>query len=418
MGELILAINAGTSSVGLTIFNRHRPPRKIATAKVAGITAPPRTFKYSHGHTKQRREVDEKIDTPQEAFTYLLTHFLNDPKLTIISSKDDFAYICHRVVHGGDFTREAVISTDTFSYLEALQDLAPLHNTASLDIIRTCLNEIPGAKSVAYFDTTFHRSLPDYIKAYPIHQEVARSNWLRKYGFHGISYSFILRSVAEFLKKPVELTNIIALHLGSGASVCAIRGGKSIDTSMGLTPLSGLPGATRSGDIDPTLVFHYTSEACKLSSSSTKDMHLTQAEEILNKQAGWGAIAGTTDFSKIATDSPETDMHKLAFDIFVDRIVGFIGSYFVKLDSEVDAVVFAGGIGERSAMLRAAIVQKCRCLGLSICQRKNSKGFYDNASTVIDISEKSSQSPAILVCQTNEEVYCTHYPQVSLLSIH
>ncbi|KMU79721.1 propionate kinase [Coccidioides immitis RMSCC 3703] len=130
---------------------------------------------------------------------------------------------------------------------------------------------------------------------------------------------------------------------------------------MGLTPLSGLPGATRREDIDPTLVFHYTSEACKLSSSSTKDMHFTQAEEILNKQAG-----------------------------------------------EVDAVVFAGGIGERSAMLRAAIVQKCRCLGLSICQRKNSKGFYDNALTVIDISEKSSQSPAILVCQTNEEYEMAH----------
>ncbi|EEP82659.1 acetate kinase [Uncinocarpus reesii 1704] len=404
MGEAILAINAGTSSVGVTIFNRENPPRKIATAKVAGITAPPRVFKYAHGDTKQSKEIEEQIDTPQNAFKYLLTHFLNDSELEIAGKKDDIAYICHRVVHGGDFKHEAVITTDTFGYLEALQDLAPLHNTASLDIIRTCLNEIPNAKSVAYFDTTFHQSLPDYIKTYPVRQDVARSNWLRKYGFHGISYKFIARSVAEFLKKPLDSTNIIALHLGSGASLCAIRAGKPIDTSMGLTPLAGLPGATRSGDIDPTLVFHYTSEASKLSSSSTKDMRLTQAEEILNKQAGWKALTGSTDFSKIATESPETDMHRLAFDIFVDRIVGFIGSYFVKLDGVVDAVVFAGGIGEKSAILRKAIAEKCRCLGFLINQQANSKDIADDAHTVTDMSAKSGQKPAVLVCQTDEEV--------------
>ncbi|WEW55229.1 acetate kinase [Emydomyces testavorans] len=231
MGEAILAINAGTSSVGLTVFDLQNPPRKIATAKVASITAPPQTFQYSHGANKKRQEIDEKLETPQAAFKYLLTHFLHDAELKIVSSKDDIAYICHRVVHGGDFDHEAVITTDSFEYLEALQDLAPLHNTASLDIIRTCLDEIPRAKSVAYFDTTFHQSIPEYIKTYPIHQDVAKSNWLRKYGFHGISYRFISRSVAEFLEKPLETTNIIALHLGSGASICAIKNGKSFDTS-------------------------------------------------------------------------------------------------------------------------------------------------------------------------------------------
>ncbi|WEW55228.1 acetate kinase [Emydomyces testavorans] len=173
---------------------------------------------------------------------------------------------------------------------------------------------------------------------------------------------------------------------------------------MGLTPLAGLPGATRSGDIDPTLVFHYTSEACKLSSSSTKDMRLTQAEEILNKKAGWKALTGTTDFSKIATERPESDMHKLAFDIFVDRIIGFVGNYFVKLDGEVDAIVFAGGIGEKSELLRRAVAEKCRCLGLSLNQQANSKGVADDSPIVIDISENPGQAPAVLVCQTNEEV--------------
>lgn len=127
MGEAILAINAGTSSVGMTVFDLQSPPRAIATAKVAGITAPPRTFKYSHGKNKNSREIEEKIETPQDAFKYLLKHFLNDSELDIVSNKDDFAYICHRVVHGGEFEHAAVITTDTFGYVEKLQELAPLY---------------------------------------------------------------------------------------------------------------------------------------------------------------------------------------------------------------------------------------------------------------------------------------------------
>ncbi|KAI1971664.1 hypothetical protein LOZ53_006275 [Ophidiomyces ophidiicola] len=401
MAKAILAINAGTSSVGVTIFDVSCPPREIATAAIVGITSSPTIFKYSHGDNRKSQDIQEHIETPQDAFRYLLAHFLDDSKLTVTKDKADFSYVCHRVVHGGDFNQATVIDTNTLHYLEALRDLAPLHNTPSLDIIRTCLDEIPAAKSVAYFDTTFHRSIPDYIKTYPIRQEVARSNWLRKYGFHGISYEFVSRSVAEFLMKPLELTSIIALHLGSGASVCAIKNGKSLDASMGLTPLSGLPGATRSGDIDPTLVFHYTSEASKISTS--KDLHLTRAEEILNRSAGWKALTGTTDFSKIATETPETDMHKLAFDLFVDRVAGFIGSYFVKLDGNVDALVFAGGIGEKSAMLRKAVAQKCQCLQVSIDPQANSADISDESPTVINISEKPHQRPAVLICQTDEE---------------
>ncbi|EGE02361.1 acetate kinase [Trichophyton equinum CBS 127.97] len=411
MGRVILSVNAGSSSVKVNVYHLKNPPVEVAAASVSGLTAPPSVFKYEHGSNHQKHETEEEIKSPQDAFKYILKRLLHDQELQVVSSNSDYAYVCHRVVHGGDLEEEVVIHERTFNYLETLQDLAPLHNTSALEIIKTCLQEVPSAKSVAYFDTTFHQCLPDYIKTYPIDPEVAKSKMLRKYGFHGISFSFILRSVSEFLHKPASETSLIALHLGSGASVCAIQDGKSIDTTMGLTPLSGLPGATRSGDIDASLVFHYTSEASKLSSSSTKEMHISKAcitnplepaEEILNKKSGWKALTGTTDFAKIGTDNPPTEMHRLAFDIFVDRIVGFIGNYFVKLGGKVDAIVFAGGIGERSALLRSCIAEKCRCLGIGVDSKANSAGIPSEDQTVVDISEKSGQQPAALICQTDE----------------
>ena len=161
------------------------------------------------------------------------------------------------------------------------------------------------------------------------------------------------------------------MHLGSGASVCAIKNGKSLDTSMGLTPLTGLPGATRSGGVDPSLIFHYTNKAGRMSHdrSQAVNIHVTLAEEILNKKSGWKAITGTTDFGKISKGEREVD--RLAFDIFVDRIVGFVGEYFVKLGGQLDALVFAGGIGEKGVKLREEVVRRVGCLGFVIDGEKN-----------------------------------------------
>jgi acetate kinase len=167
-------------------------------------------------------------------------------------------------------------------------------------------------------------------------------------------------------------------------------------SSMGLTPVSGLPGATRSGDIDPSLVFHYTSAAGDSSHSSTKELHITKAEEILNKESGWNAITGTSDFSELAKSDVGGDK-KLAFDIFVDRIVGYVGNYYVKLEGQVDALVFAGGIGESSSYLREKVTQRVKCLGFAIDSDKNANGGEDVVFAV-----HSSGKP-ILVCETDEE---------------
>jgi acetate kinase len=264
-----------------------------------------------------------------------------------------------------------------------------------------CHEDLPNVVNVACFDSGFHHTMPDYVKSYAIDPKIAKQKGLRKYGFHGLSYKYILRQVALELGKPEKETNIIALHLGSGASACAIRKGQSIDTSMGLTPVSGLPGGSRSGDIDPSLVFHYTSEASALSPNSTKDLHISTAEEILNKQSGWKALTGTSDFAEIAVpDAPDT--HKLAFNIFVDRIVGFIGNYYVKLDGRVDALVFAGGIGEKSSYLRKVVTEKVSCLGFTIDDEKNKTATPDEDG-VTDIGVSAKADKRTLVVETDEE---------------
>jgi acetate kinase len=279
-----------------------------------------------------------------------------------------------------------------------LTDLAPLHNASALEIVKACTKLLPKTRNIAHFDSAFHQTLPNATRTYAIDQKIAKKNGLRKYGFHGISYSFITRAVAQHLNKDPLKVSIIALHLGSGASMCAIKNGKSIDTTMGLTPLDGLPGATRSGSVDPSLIFHFTHEAGRPSAGSSKELHITAAEDILNKQSGWKAMTGTTDFGKIASSKePEC---KLAFDLFVDRILGYLGSYYVKLGGEVDALVFAGGIGEKSARLREVVVGRCKCLGFELDATANGKKVEE---IVQAIGTKGAEHQT-LICQTDEQV--------------
>ena len=398
--SIILSINSGSSSVKVSIYktvSRSDRPLQLAEAQISGLTAPPAKLDYTRGREKSGTQEIDGVSSNEDACDHILNHVVDDKGLTEISSRDDITHACHRIVHGGNYPAAHVIDQDTYHHLEDLTDLAPLHNASALRIVKSCMKALPKAKNIAYFDSAFHTTIPPAVRTYAIDPTVAERNKLRKYGFHGISYAFITRSVAEFLGKKQEETSIIALHLGSGASACAIRDGKSIENSMGLTPLAGLPGATRSGDVDPSLIFHFTHNAGQPSRSSTKEVHISTAEDILNKQSGWNSLTGTTDFGTIA--SSNDPKCKLAFDLFVDRIVGFIGSYYVKLDGKVDALVFAGGIGEKAAGLRQVVVERCRCLGFGIDAGKNSKEVKD---VVQDVGKTGARHQA-LVCQTDEQ---------------
>lgn len=426
MARIILSVNAGSSSVKVSVYSAelHQSPVQLAEAQVSGLSAPPIQLTYTRdGKTvTKNKEVGREAISQSDAFDIIVKTLVDDADLTQIKSKDDVGIICHRIVHGGDFSKPQLITTETKNHIEDLNDLAPLHNANSLPIVRTCLNDFSAAHNVACFDSQFHSTLPDHIRTYPIDPEIAKRNRLRKYGFHGISYAFITRTAAEFLGKPRDKVNLIALHLGSGASACAIKGGKSWDTSMGLTPLAGLPGATRSGSVDPrsappppkstlfprsltprSLVFHYAANAGRLSSSSTKDLHISRAEEILNKHAGWKALTGTTDFGDIVSSSRSSPEKKLAFDLFVDRICGFVGAYYVSLHGEVDALVLAGGIGEKSAELRAAVVGHLGCLGFVVDGGRNEGGGGEEGAVVRDISGEGARH-RVLICETDEQM--------------
>jgi acetate kinase len=259
MSKIVLSINAGSSSVKISVYSasQGQEPKELAETQIDGLTAPPPKLKYTrNGKTIAKgKSIDRKIASQNDAFKCMLDELINDPDFKEITKKEDIEIACHRVVHGGNFDRPQVITRDTYHRLEALTDLAPLHNAPALDIVRFCVQELPHMRNVAVFDSQFHSSLPLHVRTYPIGQEIAKKNGLRKYGFHGISYSFITRSVANFLGKGEDETSLIMLHLGSGASACAVKNGKSWDTSMGLTPLAGLPGATRSGTLDPRYGF-------------------------------------------------------------------------------------------------------------------------------------------------------------------
>ena len=425
--KIVLAINAGSSSVKVSVYQaegRGSAPVRLAEAQVSGLTAPPARLTYDRGGVPVHRGKDVSaagISTQRDAFVLLLDTLVGDEGLAQVRSRGDVALACH----GGDYASSQLITPSTLHHLSALSDLAPLHNGPALDIVRSCLGPeadgngdsnsntggggdaglLPRAANVACFDTQFHASIPPHVRTYPIDQTVARANGLRKYGFHGLSYSFVTRAAAAHLGKPEPSTSLVALHLGSGASACAVRSGRSADTSMGLTPLAGLPGATRSGTLDPSLVFHYASDVGRLSPASTSHLHISLAEEILNKRAGWSALAGTTDFAAItsaAQDPKSNPQAALAFDLFVDRVSAFVGSYFVSLRGEVDALVFAGGIGEKSPRLRAAVVDQVSCLGFTLDPSRNDADGPDDGSTVWDIGAPGS-AHRVLVCRTDEQ---------------
>lgn len=257
MSPILLSINSGSSSVKVSVYDISpgQEPKELAEAQIDGLTAPPPQMKYSRASKTifKLQALSTSIKTQVDAFKHILNHLLEDPSFPALSATSSITIACHRVVHGGDYSEPQPITPDTLHHLEALTELAPLHNGPALAIVRACLLDLlpHSTRNIAVFDSQFHATLPLHVRTYPIERERALKNGLRKYGFHGISYAFVTRETAKFLGKEEKDTNIIALHLGSGASACAIRGGKSVDTSMGLTPLAGLPGATRSGSVDP-----------------------------------------------------------------------------------------------------------------------------------------------------------------------
>ncbi|TFY79596.1 hypothetical protein EWM64_g4412 [Hericium alpestre] len=416
---LILSLNSGSSSLKISLYRRvsaghiedtpdANPVTLLLISSIESISSEP-TFSFSVADgdsiSPDTRSVKNEAAPDIKDHATAFAHFLDYLKSEALIEREEIVHVCHRIVHGGDYFKPITINAESYHYIERLSDLAPLHNGAALTIIEACIEALPKANSIAYFDTAFHHYMPQHIRSCAINQEMAHKKGLRKYGFHGLSYAYILRAVARHLGKPPSETTLIVLHLGSGASACGIQAGKSLDTSMGLTPVSGLPGATRSGAIDPTLIFHYTHRAGRLSheKSLARNVSVTTAEEILNTKAGWKALTGTADWrgvTRMWADGEPAGV--LAFELFVDRILNYIGSYWLKMGGadKVDALVFSGGIGERSVELRKIVAEKCTCLGFAVDEGRN-EGVDGVKGKVVEIGKEPMK---VLVCRTDEQL--------------
>ena len=385
----ILVINAGSSSMKFTLYSMEN---ETVLAKGVferlGTIGPNLIFKRPDGF-KFEQEIPVKDHV--EAFTEICKKLV-DPEIGVIKSLSEISAIGHRVLHGGEkITAPVIVDEKVKAIVRECFPLGPLHNPANLAGIEACEKAMPGVPNVGVFDTQFHQTMAPEAYLYAIPYEYYEKYGIRKYGFHGTSHHYVTLATAKFLGQDVENTDIITCHLGNGCSMAAIKGGKVVDTTMGLTPLEGLMMGTRSGDIDPAAVVRMI------------DLGSTPAEvdTILNKKSGLYGVGGigTGDMrDMLAAAESGNERAKLAVKMFVRRIVKYIGSYFM-VAGKVQAVVFTGGIGEFSNEIRKMIVEQLAPLGIALDEEANNT-FRGKAGV---ISTADSKIKAI-VMPTDEEL--------------
>lgn len=335
---------------------------------------------------------------------HLMLEMLSEAE--IIGSLSELDGIGHRVVHGGEeFHQPTVIDTDVMAAIERLSPLAPLHNPANLAGIRVVVEKSPKLPQVAVFDTAFHQSIPKYAYLYALPYQLYEQEHVRRYGFHGTSHHYVAKAAAVYLEKKLESLNMITLHLGNGASACAIRAGESVDTSMGLTPLEGLIMGTRSGDIDPAVLFYLARE---------KGSSIDELDALLNKQSGLKGICGSNDMREITDRALEGDERsRLALEMVSHRLKKYIGAYTAVL-GRVDVLVFTGGIGENAAQLRESSCAGLEeGLGIKIDLEKNRM----RKSGIFTISAEDSRVK-VLVVPTDEELEIALQTMMAISSAH
>jgi len=383
----ILVLNCGSSSLKYQLINMETE-EVLASGKYERIGE--KEAFITHKVNDQKIKIDNPAYNHTEAIDFTLKQLTN-PEYKVIDSLDEINAIGHRLVHGGEKIAESVVIDDNvIEVLKECSDLAPLHNPACILGIEACKNVMPEKPMVGVFDTAFHQSIPKERYIYPIPYEYYKKYGIRKYGFHGTSHMYVSQRLAEIENKNIEDMKIVTCHLGQGSSICAIQGGKSVDTSMGLTPLGGIPMVTRSGDLDPSILLYLM----KKEKISAQEM-----EEILNKKSGVSGISGLApDFRVIENASNEGDEKaKIAMDNFKYTIASYIAKYAVAMNG-VDSIVFTGGVGENQINIRKGICEQLKFMGVEIdIDENNSRGEEKLIS-------KPESKVKVFVIPTNEEL--------------
>lgn len=383
----VLVVNCGSSSIKYQLIDMENEG-VMAKGYLEKIGLPDSFL--THTVNGEKHKIEQLVHNHEEGIKLVLAQ-LQHPEYGVIKSLDEIDAVGHRVVHGGEkFSSSVLITEEVIDTMRECIPLAPLHNPAGITGIEACRKVLPNVPMVGVFDTAFHQTLPKKAFIYPIPYEYYEKYRIRKYGFHGTSHKFVSNRVAELMNKPLSEMKVITCHLGQGASLCAVAGGKSVDTSMGLTPLAGVPMGSRSGDIDPSIVTFLM-----------KNENLTpdEMDTVLNKKSGKLGVSGISfddrDIEKAAEEGNERA--KLAIDTFVYQVVGYIGRFAAQMNG-VDVITFAGGVGENGIDVREEICKSLAFLGVKIDTEKNNCRGKE-----VEISTPDSKVK-VFVVPTNEEL--------------
>jgi len=380
----ILVLNSGSSSIKCQYF--------VDQISIASLLVERIGEKESYSKIDYQEQCISRNTPVSNHLQALDTIFSLLKESAALTSVDELEAIGHRVVHGGsEFSEPAFITQKVIETIRSLIPLAPLHNPANLKGIEVLRKAYPNLTQVAVFDTAFHQSIPEYAALYPIPYDLSQRSNIRRYGFHGTSHAYVAKKAADMMNKDLEELNLITLHLGNGASATAIKAGKSIDTSMGLTPLEGLMMGTRCGNIDPSIITFL---------SNNHNTSISEIDRMLNKESGLKGICGTNDMREVITRSEQgDDLSILALKMYIHRIKKYIGAYTVIL-GHVDAIIFTGGIGEHAAKVREMVCKDMDgSIGLKVDLIKNKESFKTKQA----IHDKESRIQ-ILVIPTDEEL--------------
>ena len=383
----ILVLNCGSSSLKYQLINMENE-EVIASGKYERIGE--KEAFITHKACGKKVTIEHEAYDHTEAIDFTLKQLTN-PEYKVVESLDEINAIGHRLLNGGEKINQSVIIDDSVvEVLRECTDLAPLHNPAGIMGIEACKKVMPGKPMVGVFDTSFHTSIPKEHYIYPIPYEYYKKYGIRKYGAHGTSHMYVSQRLAEIENKDIKTMKTVTCHLGQGASICAVDGGKSIDTSMGLTPLGGIPMVTRSGDLDPSVVTYLMKK---------ENLSADEIETILNKKSGLQAISGLVpDFREIELASYEKgSMAETAIKSFTYAIAGYIAKYAVAMRG-IDYLVFTGGIGENQINIRKWICEQLEFMGIFLDEEVN------NIRGEEKLISKPESKVKIFVIPTNEEL--------------
>ena len=383
----VLVLNCGSSSLKYQLINMETE-EVLASGKYERI-GEEEAF-ITHKALGKKVEIQKAAYDHKEAIEFTLNQFTN-PEYKVIESLNEIEAIGHRVVHGGEiFKDSAVIDDKVIEDIKKCGEFAPLHNPAAALGMEACKKVMPGKPMVAVFDTTFHQTMPKDKYIYPIPYEYYKKYGVRKYGAHGTSHMYVSQRLAEIENKNIEDLKIVTCHLGQGSSICAVDGGKSIDTSMGLTPLGGIPMVTRSGDLDPSVLTYLMKK---------ENLSAGEMEDILNKKSGVMGISGLApDFRVIELESYGNNVKAaIAMESFKYAIAGYIAKYAAAMNG-IDYIIFTGGIGENQINIRKGILEKLTFMGVEVDVNANDMRGEEK------VISKPESKVKVYVIPTNEEL--------------